>query len=85
MGEHTFDPGLGLLAGLNTLLQCTAMSTYSFSLNENHIFQPQKAFVRHAAKVGLYAGKIVNLDFHTIPQYGDASCPSASAIGLREE
>lgn len=81
--EHTFDPGLGLFAGLNALPKCTAMSTYSYSLNEDHILRLQKAFVRHAAKVGLYDGKIINLDFHTIPHYGDESVLEKHWAGAR--
>lgn len=83
VSEHTFDPGLGLFAGLNTLPKCTAMSTYSYSLNESHILQLQKAFVRHAAKIGLYDGKIINLDFHTIPHYGDESVLEEHWAGAR--
>ena len=83
VGEHTFDPGLGLFAGLNALPKCTAMSTYSYSLNESHILQLQKTFVRHAAKIGLYDGKIINLDFHTIPHYGDESVLEKHWAGAR--
>ena len=32
VGDHAFDPGLGLFAGLNVLPTCTACSTYSYSL-----------------------------------------------------
>jgi transposase len=31
VGDHAFDPGLGLFAGLNVLPRCTAMSVYSYS------------------------------------------------------
>jgi len=71
--DHAFDPGLGLFAGLNVLPKCTAMSTYSYSLDEVHLSRLQKAFVRQVSKLGLYDGKIVNLDFHTVPHYGDES------------
>jgi hypothetical protein len=73
VGDHTFDPGLGLLAGLNVLPKCTSMSTYAYSLDEEHILSLQRAFIRHATKLGLYDGKIVNLDFHSAPHYGDES------------
>ena len=43
--EHTFDPGLGLFAGLNVLPKCTAMSTYSYGLDaENVIAEAVKFF-----------------------------------------
>ena len=73
VGDHSFDPGLGLFAGLNVTPKCTAMSTYSYSLDEVHILRLQQAFVRQGKKLGLYDGKVVNLDFHTVPHYGDQS------------
>ena len=68
-----FDPGVGLFAGLNVLPKCTAMSTYSYSLDDNHILALQKHFVAQAYKLGLYGGDIVNLDFHTAPHFGEQS------------
>jgi len=73
VGDHTFDAGIGLFAGLNVIPKCTAMSTYSYSLDEVHIHRLQQAFVRQGRKLGLYDGKIVNLDFHTVPHFGDES------------
>jgi hypothetical protein len=83
VGDHTFDPGLGLFAGLNVLPKCTAMSTYSYSLDEVHVLRLQKAFVKQAAKAGLYDGKIINLDFHTAPHYGDESVLEKHWAGAR--
>ena len=73
VGDHSFDPGLGLFAGLNNLPKCTALSTYSYSLDSRHIDRLQAAFVKRATKLGLYEGNVVNLDFHTVPHYGDES------------
>ena len=70
---HAFDPGLGLFAGLNVPPKCTAMSTYSYSLDDHHILALQKHFVAQAYKLGLYGGGIVNLDFHTAPHFGELS------------
>ena len=70
---HAFDPGVGLFAGLNVLPKCTAMSTYSYSLDDHHILALQKHFVAQAHKLGLYGGDIVNLDFHTAPHFGEQS------------
>ncbi len=41
VGNHAFDPGLGLLAGLNALPKCTALSTYSYALDEVQIMRLQ--------------------------------------------
>lgn len=83
VADHAFDPGLGLFAGLNVLPKCTAMSTYSYSLDEVHIVRLQQAFIKQASKLGLYDGSIINLDFHTSPHYGDESVLEKYWAGAR--
>ncbi len=83
VGDHVFDPGLGLFAGLNNVPKCTALSTYSYSLDEAHLLNLQKAFVKQACKLGLYTGKTINLDFHTAPHYGDESVLQKHWAGAR--
>jgi len=83
VSEHSFDPGLGLFAGLNVLPKCTALSTYSYSLDEAHLTRLQQAFVQKASRLGLYDGSIVNLDFHTVPHYGDESVLEEHWAGAR--
>jgi transposase len=83
VGEHAFDPGLGLFAGLNVLPKCTAMSTYAYSLDEVHILRLQKAFVERASTLGLYDGKVINLDFHAAPHFGDESVLEKHWAGAR--
>lgn len=83
VGEHAFDPALGLFAGLNVLPKCTALSTYSYSLDEVHLRRLQQAFVQHAIKLHLYDGKAVNLDFHSVPHYGDDSVLEKHWTGAR--
>jgi len=83
VGDHGFDPGLGLFAGLNVLPKCTAMSSYSYSLDEDHITKLQQAFVKQASRFGLYDGSILNLDFHTAPHYGDESVLEKHWAGAR--
>ena len=83
MGDHAFDPGPGLFAGLNVLPKCTAMSTYSYGLDEVHILKLQQAVVKKATHLGLYDGSIINLDFHTIPHYGDESVLQEHWAGAR--
>ena len=83
VGDHAFDPGLGLFAGLNVLPKCTAMSTYSYSLDEVHLLRLQRAFVKRAFKLGLYDGNVVNLDFHTVPHYGEESVLEEHWAGAR--
>ena len=85
MNDHSFDAGLGLFAGLNVLPKCTAMSTYSYSLDAIHLHKLQKAFVRQADSIGLYDKSIVNLDFHTIPHFGDESVLQEHWAGARNK
>lgn len=81
--DHAFDPGLGLFTGLNVLPKCTAMSTYSYGLDHAHLRKLQEAFVQQAGKLGLYSNSVVNLDFHTIPHFGDESVLEKHWAGAR--
>jgi hypothetical protein len=83
VGEHSFDSGLGLFAGLNVLPKCTALSSYSYSIDEAHLTRLQKEFVKRAVRMGIYDGSIINLDFHTIPHYGDESVLEKHWAGAR--
>jgi len=83
VGDHAFDQALGLFAGLNVLPKCTAMSTYSYSLDEEHIQRLQKAFIKNASELGLYDGHFVNLDFHTVPHFGEESVLEKHWAGAR--
>jgi transposase len=85
MGEHSFDPGTGLFAGLNVLPKCTAMSTYSYSIDAAHLLRLQEVFVRQAAKLGLYDKNTINLDFHTAPHFGDESVLQKHWAGARNK
>jgi hypothetical protein len=83
VGDHAFDPGLGAFAGLNVLPKCTALSTYSYSLDEVHLLRLQEAFVKQGHHLRLYQGKMVNLDFHTVPHYGEESVLEEHWAGAR--
>jgi hypothetical protein len=85
MNDHGFDHGLGLFAGLNVLPKCTAMSTYSYSLDPVHLLRLQKAFVQQANRQHLYDKNIINLDFHTIPHFGDESVLQEHWAGARNK
>ena len=83
MGDHAFDPGLGAFAGLNVIPKCTALSTYSYSLDEVHLLRLQEAFVKQGNRLRLYKGKMINLDFHTVPHYGEESILEEHWAGAR--
>ena len=83
VGEHGFDPGLGLFAGLNVLPKCTAMSSYAYALDDVHLQRLQETFIKQAIHTGLYDGSIINLDFHTVPHFGDESVLDRHWAGAR--
>jgi len=85
VSQHAFDPGVGLFAGLNVLPKCTAMSTYSYGLDAVHLLRLQQGFVKQAARLGLYNTDIINLDFHTIPHFGDESVLQQHWAGARNK
>jgi transposase len=85
MGDHGFDAGLGLFAGLNVLPKCTVMSTYSYGLDAVHLLRLQKAFVKQANKLQLYDSSIINLDFHAAPHFGDESVLEKHWAGARNK
>ncbi len=61
------------------------MSTYSYSLDAIHLQKLQAAFVRQANRIGLYDKSIINLDFHTIPHFGDESVLQEHWAGARNK
>jgi transposase len=85
ISEHAFDPGPGLFAELNVLPKCTAISTYSYGLDGVHLLRLQQSFVKQAAKLKLYEGNIINLDFHTIPHFGKESVLEEHWAGTRSK
>lgn len=84
VSDHSFDAGLGLFAGLTVLPKCTALSTYSYSVDEAHLQRLQEGFLKRAVRLGLYdRDGIVNLDFHTVPHFGDESVLQEHWAGAR--
>ena len=83
VGDHAFDTGMGLFAGLTSIPKCTALSTYSYSLDQEHIQSLQEVFVSRISQLGWYAGGVINLDFHTAPHYGDESVLDTHWAGAR--
>lgn len=71
--NYSFDRGFGLFAGLNVLPKPTAISTYSYLIDKKTVMDFQEGYVSHLNKLNpqYYNGKTVNLDFHTIPHYGE--------------
>lgn len=75
MEAYDHEPGLGLFAGLNVLPKSTYMSTYSCRTSEAMVNKLQKEIITRFVELQpeLYTGDYINLDFHSIPHYGDLS------------
>jgi len=75
MEAYDHEPGLGIFAGLNVLPKTTYMSTYSCLTSEAMVNKLQEEIVSHfiALQPELYNGDYINLDFHSIPHFGDKS------------
>ena len=71
INDLSFDAGLGVFAGLNVLPKSTAISSYSYRHKPSLIRMLLKGFSKTLHKNGYIKGANVNLDFHSIPFFGD--------------
>lgn len=71
INDLSFDNGLGVFAGLNVLPKSTAISSYSYRHKPSLIQMLLKGFSKTLHKNGYIKGANVNLDFHSIPYFGD--------------
>jgi len=73
VNDLNFDKGMGLFAGLNVLPKCTAISDYSYRLDPPILDRLLQGFVREMNRQHTYQSKTINLDFHSIPHWGEQS------------
>jgi len=75
VGTYDKEPGLGIFAGLNILPKPTYMSTYSCRCSESMVMNLQSKIINSLKKKypDFYCSDYINLDFHSIPHYGDDS------------
>jgi len=71
--DFSFDYGLGLFAGLNVLPKSSAISSYSYRHPGNYTRTLLRGFTKTLHQKGYIKGHTINLDFHSIPHYGDES------------
>lgn len=71
--DLNFDYGLAMLAGLNVLPKAAAITQYSYRHSPNKIKDFLKGFVKVMSEQGLLPGNVINLDFHSIPHWGEDS------------
>lgn len=73
--QYDREIGFGIFAGLNILPKPTYMNTYSCLCSEEMMMDLQQKTVGQLNKYcpDLYSSEIINLDFHSIPHFGDES------------
>ena len=64
------DPGLALFCGLNAIPKKSYLCEYSSRLDHAHTTRLLAAWHRAVATDSLFAGESFNLDFHSLPYYG---------------
>ena len=72
---YDHEPGFGVFAGLNVLPKASYMLTYSCRTSEKNLLDLQKKVVSHLKDTypNFYQSEFINLDFHSIPHFGDQS------------
>lgn len=69
----SFDRGLGVFSGLNSLPKASSLTTYSYRHSHQALAPMLSALARSLAEQGLARGEVINLDFHPIPAWGEDS------------
>lgn len=77
------DEGLGLLAGLNVIPKRSFLSEYSSRIGHQQVIELLAAFHERVAGERLFAGDSFNLDFHSIPYYGEHPLLERHFVSMR--
>ena len=87
IGAYDHEPGLGVFAGLNFLPKSTFMATYSCLTSEEMLLNFQKQLMKLFQKKypHFYQSKFINLDFHSIPHFGEQSKMEKVWCGARSK
>jgi transposase len=65
------DPGLALFSGLNVTPKKSFLSEYSSRIDHAKTMRLMTVWHEHSAGEKLYPGKSFNLDFHSVPYFGE--------------
>ena len=61
------------------------MKVITYSIDPTHLLRLQKTFVQQVTKLGLYDKGVINLDFHTVPHFGNESVLQKHWAGARNK
>jgi len=87
INSYNFDTGFGFFAGLNVPPKTTATSTYSYLIDKQSVQDFLETFILNMNSNfnQFYNGKTINLDFHSIPHYGEKSQLDKNWVGARHQ
>jgi hypothetical protein len=87
ISNYNHDSGFGFFAGLNVPTKSTATSTYSYMIDKKAIQDFSKEFLSYMISnyPEYYEGETINLDFHSIPHYGEISQMDKNWVGSKHQ
>ena len=87
ISSYNHDTGFGFFAGLNVPPKTTATSTYSYLIDKEAVQNFSKEFISRMESIypEYYQGETINLDFHTIPHYGENSMMDTNWAGAKHQ
>ncbi len=87
ISSYDHDTGFGFFAGLNVPPKTTATSTYSYLIDKDTVQNFSKEFISQMTSIcpEYYQGETINLDFHTIPHYGEISQMDNNWVGAKHQ
>jgi len=80
---HVADQGLSLLAGLNAIPKRSFLSEYSSRVGHRQIVKLQAAYHKQIDRKALFPGDSFNLDFHSIPYFGEHPAVQCHYLAMR--
>jgi len=85
--NYDHEQGFGVFVGLNYLPKPTYMGTYSCRTSEEMLLTFQEELMKNFnnSTPQLYDGEYINLDFHSIPHYGNESTMEKIWCGSRHK
>jgi transposase len=87
INAYDHEPGFGVFAGLNFLPKSTFMATYSCLTSEKILsdFQQNILMFFRNKYPNFYKSKFINLDFHSIPHFGEQAKMEKVWCGARSK
>ncbi len=87
ISSYSDDSGFGFFAGLTILPKSTSISSYSYGIDKEATLHFLKNFIHNMKNAcpQYYEGDTINLDFHSIPHYGDKSKMANNWVGAKHQ